>query len=92
MLEGIAHAGKGIYVRAGNVNADLQKVLDQIDKLEKSHYDDAMFSEYESRYQYPLTAAFILLVAELLIFERKNRKINWEKIIGAKKWNDIFFF
>ncbi len=85
MLEGIAHAGNGIYVRAGNVNADLQKVLDQIDKLEKSHYDDAMFSEYESRYQYPLTAAFLLLIAELLIFERRNRKINWEKIIGAKK-------
>ena len=87
MLESIARAGGGVYLRAGSVNADLQEILDEMDKLEKKHYDDAIFSEYESRYIYPLSVALICLVAELLIFERRNKKINLEKILGRNKSN-----
>jgi len=52
--------------------------------MEKDSYGEAMFSEYESRYQYPLVAALICLLAELFIFERRNKKVNLDKILIQK--------
>ena len=48
-----------------------------------------MFSEYESKYQYPLFLAVILLVIELFIFERRNKIINTTTIFGKKEGNKI---
>ncbi len=84
-LTSIAHAGKGIYVRATNINSGVQEIVRLIEGLEKDHYGEAMFSEYESRYQYPLVAAIVCLLAELLIFERRNKKINLDKILRNRK-------
>lgn len=79
-LSAIANAGKGIYVRANN-NSNVEEVVRLIENLEKESYGEALFSEYESRYQYPLVAALLCLLAELLIFERRNKKINLDKIL-----------
>ena len=84
-LTAIAHAGKGIYVRATNINSGIQEIVRLIEGLEKDHYGEAMFSEYESRYQYPLVAALLCLLAELLIFERRNKKFNLDKILKESK-------
>ena len=84
-LTSIAHAGKGIYVRATNINSGVQEIVRLIEGLEKDHYGEAMFSEYESRYQYPLVAAIVCLLAELLIFERRNKKFNLDKILRNRK-------
>lgn len=83
-LTSIAHAGKGVYVRATSINSGVQEIVHLIENLEKENYGEAMFSEYESRYQYPLGAALICLIAELLIFERRNKKINLDKILTKK--------
>ena len=80
-LTAIAHAGKGVYVRATNINSGVQEIVHLIEGLEKEHYGEATFTEYESRYQYPLTAALLCLLAEILLFERRNRKINLDKIL-----------
>ena len=65
----------------------MQEIVRLIEGLEKDHYGEAMFSEYESRYQYPLVAAIVCLLAELLIFERRNKKINLDKILRNRKSN-----
>lgn len=83
-LTAIAHAGKGVYVRANNINSGIQEIVHLIEGLEKENYGEAMFSEYESRYQFPLAAALICLLAELLIFERRNKKINLSKLISEE--------
>lgn len=81
MLTEIAHAGGGVYLRAGNINAGLHEITKRIENLEKENFGEAMFSEYESCYLYPLAAALVCLIIELLIFERKNRRLNWEKLL-----------
>lgn len=83
-LKDIASAGDGVYVRAGNVNAGVDKILNRIENLEKDSYGKALFAEYESRYMYPLAAALFLLLLEVMIFERKNRKLNFDKIFKKK--------
>ncbi|MBR3724386.1 MAG: VWA domain-containing protein [Bacteroidales bacterium] len=84
-LTSIAHAGKGIYVRANNINSGINEIVRLIEGLEKDHYGEAVFSEYESRYQYPLVASLVCLLAELLIFERRNKKINIDRILRVRK-------
>lgn len=73
MLQDIAKAGRGIFVRANNSQSGVQEVFDQINKLEKAEYNEAFFSDYEDRYQIFLFAAFLLIVAETLIAERKGK-------------------
>jgi Ca-activated chloride channel family protein len=83
-LREIAKAGDGVYVRAGNINAEVDKVVDRIEHLEKDSSGKAMFAEYESRYMYPLLVAVACLLLEILIFERRNRKFNLDKILKRK--------
>lgn len=71
MLQQIASEGKGIYVRANNSSAGLQKVFRNINKINKSEIESKMYTDYEDRFQYFIFPAFILLVIELLIYEKK---------------------
>lgn len=81
MLHDIAAAGGGVYTRASNAGGGLKDIEKVLEGMEKEEYEEAVFSSYESRFQYPLAAALICLVAELLIFERRNRKWNIEDIL-----------
>jgi len=79
MLQDIAVAGKGSYVRANNTQAGLSRVFEEINKMKKTEFESKMFSDYESRFQYFIAISLMLLIIELLIFERKNKwlsKIN----------------
>lgn len=82
MLTDIAHAGRGVYVRAGSVNAGFDEIIKRISKLDKENMEETLFAEYESQYQYPLVAALFCLLLEVLIFERRNRKIDWKRILA----------
>ncbi len=76
MLQQIANAGDGVYVRASSASGGLGEIVNLINNLEKEDYGEAQVSAFESRYQYPLVAALICLLAELVLFERSNRKWN----------------
>lgn len=73
VLQEIAAAANGIFVRASNADAGLNNVLNAIDKLEKKQFDSKMYSDYEDRFQWFIAAALLLLVVELFISERKSK-------------------
>jgi len=73
MLQQIASAGKGVYVRANNSSSGLKKVFEEINKLEKTEFESKMFSDYEDRFQYFIAVSLLLLLIELMIFERKSK-------------------
>lgn len=81
-LQKVAEAGNGIYVRANNTTAGLSKIFDEINSLEKTTYESQMFSEYESRFQYFIALALLMLLIEMLIFERKNIWLNRYTLFG----------
>lgn len=72
MLQEIAKAGDGIFVRANNTQSGVKQVFDQINKLEKKEYNTAFFSDYEDRFQFFLALALILLLSEFMLSERKG--------------------
>jgi Ca-activated chloride channel family protein len=80
MLQQIASAGKGVYVRANNSQSGLKTILEEISKLEKTKFESKMFSDYEDRFQYFIAVSLFFLLLELFIFERKSKwlsKINF---------------
>ncbi len=73
ILQEIAATGKGVYVRASNSDAGLMNVLDAIDKLEKKQFDSKLYKDYEDRFQWFVAAAFVFLLIDLFITERKSK-------------------
>lgn len=72
LLQQIASAGEGIYVRASTSQVGLQRVYDELNKLEKTEFESKSFSDYEDRFQYFLGFALILLILELLFSDKKS--------------------
>lgn len=81
MLRDVASAGGGVYVRAGNVNSGLSDITNLVEGLDKEEFGEAQFAAYESRFMYPLAAALLCLLAEVLLLERRNRKFDLDNII-----------
>ena len=73
LLQQIAAAGKGIYVRANNSDVGLQKVLDDIGKIQKSEIDNRQYSDYEDLFQYFIALSLIFLIFELFVYDKKNQ-------------------
>jgi Ca-activated chloride channel family protein len=84
MLQDIAKAGKGIFVKANNSQSGVQEVFDQINKLEKAEYNEAFFSDYEDRFQIFILAALVLIFGEVLIANRKGRLAGKIKLFNSK--------
>jgi Ca-activated chloride channel family protein len=73
LLQQIATAGKGIYVRASNSEAGLRPIMEEIGKIQETEIESRQFTDYESRFQYFLAFAILLLVLDLFIFEKKTK-------------------
>jgi Ca-activated chloride channel homolog len=85
MLEKIATAGNGIYVRADNAQIGLNALFDEIDKMNKQEMETVVFSEYEDQFQYFFGAGLLLLLLEFIILERKNRYLMRVKLFSSGK-------
>lgn len=78
MLQQIAQAGDGIYVRASNTQAGLKKVYDEIGKLDKNTFDSVSYADYDDRFQYFIALAVLFIFLNFITNERKSR---WAKKI-----------
>lgn len=72
-LEEIALSTGGAYIRATNRSVGLEEMIAKINETEKQELTAMVFEDFNEQYQYPLLAAFILLVMEFVIIERRNR-------------------
>jgi len=74
----------GTYVRATNSNSGLNIVMDQIGKVQRKTYDSKTFKNYEDRFQIFFGLAFLLLIVEFFISNRKNLKLAGLKLFEVK--------
>jgi Ca-activated chloride channel family protein len=84
MLEQIAGAGEGIYVRANNTEIGLNALFDEINKMEKEEMESRIYSEYEDQFQYFFAIALFLILFEFIILERKNKYLKNIKLFSTK--------
>jgi Ca-activated chloride channel family protein len=78
LLQKIALATNGKYYHAEPGRFELEDVLREIEKMEKRELDTERLSQYEERFQIPLGISLFLLVAEMLISDRRKRRKEWE--------------
>ncbi len=74
VLQEVAKAGNGVYVRAGNSEFGLNPIIDDIRKMDDEKYNSIVFEEYDEQFMYFLGFAFILFVIEMLIGDRRSRR------------------
>lgn len=84
MLEQIAVAGEGIYVRANNAQIGLNALFDEINKMEKEEMESRTYSEYDDQFQYFFAIGLFLLLLDFVILERKNKYLKDIRLFGSK--------
>lgn len=72
MCQEIAKNGKGIYARVDNTNNAQKIIAKAIDKMAKSDVETQVFTEFNEQFQAVAWIILILLLAEMLVLERKN--------------------
>lgn len=75
-LRSIAKIGNGRYYQAGADGRELEKLLSEIDKLQKAQLENRYEVIHIERYQYFLGMALLLLVLAELIPDRRNSTSN----------------
>ena len=72
MCQEIAQAGDGIYVRVDNSNAAQKAIAQEINKMAKADVETQVYREFNEQFQAVAWIILLLLLAEMLILERKN--------------------
>ena len=85
MCKEIAAAGNGVFVRASNAGSGLNIVMDQVNKMQQKGYDSKQFKDFEDRFQFFFVIAFLLLVVEFFISNRKSLRFSRLKLFEVKK-------
>ena len=80
MLQQIAAAGDGIYIRANNPQTGLGVLFTELNKMEKVKFGSKVFTDYEDRFQYFLALAIFFLILEFFIAEKKNEYLRKIKL------------
>ena len=73
LLQQIAALTGGAYVRAGDNTIGLEKVISEIDKLEKLELTSVVFDQFSEQFHYFVILALILLLFDVIMIERKNK-------------------
>ncbi|GAD04973.1 aerotolerance regulator BatB [Porphyromonas crevioricanis] len=73
MCRTIAEAGDGIYLVGSNASSIARAVINRLDKLPKADIHMPSGASYYEIYAYPLALAFLCLLIEFFIQERKSR-------------------
>jgi len=78
MCREVAQAGGGAYIHVTN-NATAQRQLEEaLDKLEKA--ESTLYSDFDEQFQAVGIIALLLLVAEVLLLDRKNPRLKKLKL------------
>ncbi len=78
VLDQIATAANGQYIRIGNQSNAIYPLIEEINKMEKKEIKAHSFSEYEDRYQIFLLIGLLIFIIEFLVSTRTKKETEWE--------------
>ena len=74
ILEEVAMAGGGAYVRAGNAEFGLNPIIDELKQLQQQHFKSVVFEDFEEQYMYFFAIALVFLLLEFFVGNRRVGK------------------
>ena len=72
LLKEIAKSSKGVYINANNSRTTLDKILEELNKMERKKIGTMIFIQHKDRFQLFISLALVLLFLDLLISNKKN--------------------
>ena len=85
MCQERAKAGKGIYVRVDNSNSAQKAINQEISKMAKSDVESKIYTDFNEQFQAIAWIILLLLLAEMLILDRKNPLFKNVHLFSNKK-------
>ncbi|MFK8289763.1 VWA domain-containing protein [Capnocytophaga canimorsus] len=79
LLSEIARNANGSYIDGDNTSKAVEEIVSLLDGVEKSEFETQQYVDYADQFQWFLFAVIVILLIDLLIFERKTawvKKIN----------------
>ena len=74
VLQEVAKAGNGLYVRAGNSEFGLNPIIDDIRRMEDERYISIVFEEFDEQFMYFMAIALFFFVLEMLVGDRRSKR------------------
>ena len=74
ILEEVAAAGEGAYIRAGNAEFGLNPIIDELKQLEEQQFRSIVFEDFEEQYMYFFAIALVFFLLEFLIGNKRVGK------------------
>jgi Ca-activated chloride channel family protein len=84
LLIELAQTGGGEYYRAGREAIELERIFEDIKKLEKRELEAKDFTLYHDRYQWPLAVALVLLVVEAMLWDCRRPEETEEEAVSLE--------
>lgn len=83
-LQAISNVANGNYFNlAAGADEVIEALQQRIDQMEKREFEQRVFDEYESYFQYFLGIGLLFLIIEYLISYRKNKLVEGRDLFGA---------
>ena len=73
MLQQIASSSGGTYHRGTSAGNEIDDIFKELGSLQKVQFGSKQVAGYESRYQYPLGFAILLIIIDLLLSKRRGK-------------------
>jgi Ca-activated chloride channel family protein len=84
ILKKIAVSAGGNYIRASSSSIGLDEIFSDIRKMKKDDLESTMFTEYNDQFQVFAALALFFLILEIIIMDRKNRKLQNVRLFKFK--------
>jgi Ca-activated chloride channel homolog len=78
VLEEVASAAGGRYFHSTGSGLELDRIYEEINKIEKKELQAQIFGRYNEQFGWPLAVALILLWVEYFLSSRKKKNTVWE--------------
>lgn len=72
MIKQLAEKGKGKAYLLSQGNEPIAEILNDINKMEKKGFEERLFTDFEHQFQYFLFIAFVFMVIEFLLSDKKS--------------------
>lgn len=85
MCRQIAEAGKGTYIHVDNSSMAEERLDKEISKMQKGEIENIIYSDFDEQFQAVGLLAIILMIAEVIIMEAKNKVTQRWNLFVRKK-------